>query len=307
MAILITGVNGMIGYPLALELSKEGRQIVGVDIKIPNDAKQQNVEFLEADITRVDLVNDIIASRNIDCIIHAGGISGPMLHKHDPYKVFDINTAGTLNVIEAARKHGTKRLVFLSTFVAYGEQKDISLVDEARKQTGDNFYAASKIASENILRSYRANCELETISLRLGAVYGPRRTTDCLLHKMIRHSINRVVLDLPYGKDWARPYVFIDDVVEAVRLAVDAPNSMLNCDSYNISGGIWPTIDEIRGIIADVSGFRSITLQNGRTPNDYLIGPLSIEAASRDLRYVPSYDLKRGIKVYYGWLQKHQF
>ena len=66
MAILITGVNGMIGYPLALELSKEGRQIVGVDIKIPNDAKQQSVEFLEADITRVDLVNDIIASRNID-------------------------------------------------------------------------------------------------------------------------------------------------------------------------------------------------------------------------------------------------
>ena len=49
-----------------------------------------------------------------------------MLHKHDPYKVFDINTAGTLNVIEAARKHGTKRLVFLSTFVAYGEQKDIA-------------------------------------------------------------------------------------------------------------------------------------------------------------------------------------
>ena len=146
MAILITGVNGMIGYPLALELSKEGRQIVGVDIKIPNDAKQQSVEFLEADITRVDLVNDIIASRNVDCIVHAGGISGPMLHKHDPYKVFDINTAGTMNVIEAARKHGTKRLVFLSTFVAYGEQKDISLVDEARKQTGDNFYAASKIA-----------------------------------------------------------------------------------------------------------------------------------------------------------------
>ena len=69
MAILITGVNGMIGYPLALELSKEGRQIVGVDIKIPNDAKQQDVEFLEADITRVDLVNDIIASRNIDCIV----------------------------------------------------------------------------------------------------------------------------------------------------------------------------------------------------------------------------------------------
>ena len=63
-----------------------------------------------------------------------------------------------------------------------------------------------------------------------------------------------------------------------MRLAVDV-NSMLNCDSYNISGGIRPTIDEIRGIIADVSGFRSITYKNGRTPNDYLIGPLSIEAA----------------------------
>ena len=66
MAILVTGVNGMIGYPLALELTKEGRQVVGVDIKIPDDAKKESVEFLEADITRVDLVNDIISSRNIE-------------------------------------------------------------------------------------------------------------------------------------------------------------------------------------------------------------------------------------------------
>ena len=252
MAILITGVNGMIGYPLALELSKEGRQIVGVDIKIPNDAKQQSVEFLEADITRVDLVNDIIASRNMGYFVHAGGISGPMLHKHDPYKVFDINTAGTLNVIEAARKHGTKRLVFLSTFVAYGEQKDIASLMRPESKLVITSMQQVKYPG-NILRSYRANCELETISLRLGAVYGLNEQ-QLPAHKMINTLLIELSWIFPMVKT-GRGHMFLSMTLSAVRLAVDAPNSMLNCDSYNISGGIWPTIDEIRGIIADVSVF----------------------------------------------------
>ena len=75
-----------------------------------------------------------------------------MLHKDDPYKVFDVNSNGTLNIAEAARRNDVKRIIFLSSFFAYGEQKDRSVVDESRMQYGSNSYAASKISAENILR-----------------------------------------------------------------------------------------------------------------------------------------------------------
>ena len=230
-----------------------------------------------------------------------------MLHKDDPYKVFDVNSNGTLNIAEAARRNDVKRIVFLSSFVAYGEQKDRSVVDESRMQYGSNSYAASKISAENILRSYRETHKLEAVSLRLGAVYGPRRTTDCLVHRLIKNSINHEALELDFGKDWSRPYVYVDDVLNAIQLAFEAPFRNLKQDAYNISGGIWPTISDIANIVANVTHSGSVNLQCGRTPNDYLIGPLDLEAARRDLGYKPRCTMERGIEIYYEWLQENAF
>jgi nucleoside-diphosphate-sugar epimerase len=194
VSILVTGVNGMIGYPMALKFAKLRRQVIGLDIEIPSELEKMGIQLIKGDITQADLLNDVIASNRVNSILHAGGISGPMLYRDDPYKVFDVNSNGTLNIAEAARRNDVKRIVFLSSFVAYGEQKDRSIVAESRMQYGSNSYAASKISAENILRSYREIHKLETVSLRLGAVYGPRRTTDCLVHRLIKNSINDEVL-----------------------------------------------------------------------------------------------------------------
>ena len=230
-----------------------------------------------------------------------------MLYKDDPYKVFDVNSNGTLNIAEAARRNDVKRIVFLSSFVTYGEQKDRSIVDESRTQCGSNSYAASKISAESILRSYRETHKIETVCLRLGAVYGPRRTTDCLVHRLIKNSINHGALELGFGKDWSRPYVYVDDVLNAIQLAFEARFRNLKQDAYNISGGIWPTISDIANIVADVTNSGSVNLLCGRTPNDYLIGPLDLEAARRDLGFKPQYTMERGIEIYYEWLQENAF
>ena len=248
MSILVTGVNGMLGYPMALKFAKLGKRVVGLDIEIPSELEKMGIQLIKGDITQADLINDVIASNRVNSILHAGGISGPMLHKDDPYKVFDVNSNGTLNIAEAARRNDVKRIVFLSSFVAYGEQKDRNVVDESRMQYGSNSYAASKISAENILRSYRETHKLETVSLRLGAVYGPRRTTDCLVHRLIKNSINHEALELDFGKDWSRPYVYVDDVLNAIQLAFEVPSRNLKQNAYNISGGIWPTISDIANI-----------------------------------------------------------
>mgnify|MGYP003317025454 FL=1 len=138
MSILVTGVNGMLGYPMALKFAKLGKRVVGLDIEIPSELEKMGIQLIKGDITQADLINDVIASNRVNSILHGGGISGPMLHKDDPYKVFDVNSNGTLNIVEAARRNDVKRIVFLSSFVAYGEQKDRSVVDESRMQYGSN-------------------------------------------------------------------------------------------------------------------------------------------------------------------------
>ena len=120
MSILVTGVNGMIGYPMALKFAKLRRQVIGLDIEIPSELEKMGIQLIKGDITQADLLNDVIASNRVNSILHAGGISGPMLYRDDPYKVFDVNSNGTLNIAEAARRNDVKRIVFLSSFVAYG-------------------------------------------------------------------------------------------------------------------------------------------------------------------------------------------
>ena len=106
------------------------------------------IQLIKGDITQADLINDVIASYRVTSILHAGGISGPILYKDDPCKGFDVNSNGTLNIAEAARRNDVKRIVFLAPFVAYGEQKDQNIVDENRMQCGSDSYAASKISAE---------------------------------------------------------------------------------------------------------------------------------------------------------------
>ena len=102
----------MIGHAMALKFATLGKRVIGLDIETPSDLKRDGVQTIKADITQADLLNDIISSYGVTSILHAGGISGPMLHKNDPYKVFLINSFGTLNIVEAARRYGIERLVF---------------------------------------------------------------------------------------------------------------------------------------------------------------------------------------------------
>ena len=307
MSTLITGVNGMIGFAVASQLALKTQSVIGLDISLPTGLKDDGVELIEANLLNFSLLDDIFSSSKIDTVVHSGGISGPMLYPDDPRKIFDINIAGTLNIAELARKHSVKRLIFLSSFVTYGNQKGISQVKENTRQRGTNPYAASKIAGETIIRSYSNEHSIEAISLRLGAVYGPRRTTDCMVRSFLHHAISQEPLKLSFGKNWSRPYVFLDDIVSAICLSLETPSSSLTQDAYNIAGGIWPSLSELANMVAQITGFQEIFLKDGRTPHDYLIGPLSLEAAARDLKYIPSYSIESGISNYYEWLKNNDF
>lgn len=297
--ILVTGAAGFVGSAVADRLRVAGRRVVGLDMVSPPGASMDHVE---ADVCDADRVYSALAQHRPGCVVHAGAISGPMVLPDDPRRVFEINVLGTLNVLESARHLGIARVVFLSSFIAYGDQPDDGLVAEDRALGASDAYGCSKIAGEAMARTYQEHHGVEAVSLRLGAVYGPGRTTRCFVRALLEDVIAGRETAMDFGARWHRSYVHVDDVVCAIEASVDAPRGRLRQHAYNIAGGTWPRLDEVARTAADaVPGVRS-RLAPGRVPFDYRIGPLDLSAAARDLGYQPQVSLREGISRYHAWL-----
>ena len=298
--VLVTGAAGFVGATLAHRLRNAGREVVGLDVApAPRGAE---LPWVKADLRDAGEVEAAIETHRIGRIAHAGAVSGPMVLPDDPRTVFEINVFGTLNVLEAARRTGVARVVLLSSFITYGDQPDDGVVTEDRTLRAADAYAGSKIAAEAMVRAYRDRHGVDAVSLRLGAVYGPGRTTDCLVRTFLEDALAGKGTTLGYGSGHHRSYVYVDDAADAVAAALDAPAERLTLAAYNIDGGVWPSLDEVAQAAAEVVPGLEATLAPGRIPLACRIGPLDLSAARRDLGYRPQVSLHDGIGRYHAWL-----
>ena len=299
-AVLITGAAGFVGATLAHRLQSSGREVVGFDVApAPRGMK---LPWVEADLRDAARVEAAIETYRIGRIAHAGAISGPMVLPDDPRTVFEINVLGTLNVLESARRLGVARVVLLSSFITYGDQPDDGIVTEDRTLRAADAYAGSKIAAEAAVRAYRDRHGVDAVSLRLGAVYGPGRTTDCLVRTFLENALAGKATTLGYGAGHHRSYVYVDDVAAAAAAALDVPAERLTITAYNVDGGVWPSLDEVARVAAELVPGLETTLAPGRIPLACRIGPLDLSAARRDLGYRPRVSLRDGIGRYHAWL-----
>ena len=119
MNTLITGINGFIGGAYAARLRVEGRHaIVGIDVQPAAATPCDN--YLQLDlgsVTAAEALRDLPA---FDRVLHAGGISGFMVETGNPQRIFDVNVAGTMAVLDMARRMACRRLVLCSTLMVYG-------------------------------------------------------------------------------------------------------------------------------------------------------------------------------------------
>ena len=177
-AILVTGSSGLLGAPIVNSLLKDGYNVIGLD---PIDLNEQhkNFDYFWSDNLNVETVHLCLEKYKINKIIHAGGISGPMLFNDNPYIIINNNIFLTLNLIEAVRLYKkVSRVIFCSSISAYGELNEKNL-DETHKFTPNNLYGATKASCDLILEQYYQKYKIDIISLRFSTVYGHKRKTDC--------------------------------------------------------------------------------------------------------------------------------
>lgn len=300
--VLVTGANGLVGHAVCVQLKAEGRPFVAVDIAA---AAHDGFSVAALDVRDVHRLHALSArSGPFGAIIHCGALSGPMLARDNPVLVHDINVTGTVNLLELARITGTRRFVFCSSVSAYGSTPaGLDPVPEGVPLRPATVYGGSKAACEALAHGYATQHGVDAVWLRIGWVYGPRRTTDCDIRAMIRAGLAGTPFRKPHGTDTLRQYVHVEDIARALILAMDAASTGGRVFTVT-DGSILPlpaVADIVRRFVPDLRA----EFGPGHDPEEDVQARFDLSAAARDLGYTPAVTLEDGIGRYVGWLRRH--
>ena len=300
--ILVTGLGGLIGNTVAAKLMKAKRKVLGADRALPPDAP---CPFVVHELCDGHRLHDIVVRHNVRAIIHAGGISGPMVLPDNPARVAALNIMGFVDVLEAARIHKLDRVVWFSTVNVYGETDDPAPVTEKSPRRPVSAYGASKLAGEGLIAAYAAEHGVDCVALRVSSTYGPLRTSACFIRTLIENARAGKATRVPHADKRTRQHIYVDDVADATIAALDTPK--LRQLAYNIGPGVAQTTAEVVAEVAkSIPGARIEVAADGMPWNNFRIGPIAIDAARRDLGWAPKISLSEGAKRYADWLDRRK-
>ena len=294
--ILVTGGAGLVGNAVRRRLESQGRKVVAIDLV---ERTRDGAPLTFCDLGDIHRLHAIATDNAIDGIVHCGAHSGPMVARDNPYSMVQVNVVGTANMLELARMHKVRRMVFCSSTSAYGDTPE-GLVPEDVPLRPTSVYGGSKAASEALLWTYWRQFGVDALAIRLSWVYGPGRTTDCIIRTMIEDALAGRPTRMPFGQDFHRQFIHVEDAVSALLLALDAGEMPRRI--YTVTGETYATLGEIGEVVKRVLPQADIALQPGPDPVDEVHRRFDISAAKRDLGYAPQFDLESGIRSYADWI-----
>lgn len=266
MNILITGGAGFIGSHLVTHLSLFTRyKKIGVidnfdpfypaDLKIKRVVKwkkMNNLRFFEADIRDEEAMEEIFQTDNWDTIIHLAGVPGTQQSLRDPVLYSDVNVTGTVHMLHLAVKHKVKHFIYLSSAAVYGEvDTPYAFREEEIMSLPSSPYAISKWTAEVYCQMFQQLYGLDLTVLRLFTAFGPDQRPDMAIYRFAEQIKARKAVSL-YDPDATRDYIYISDVVEGIRNAVDRTGGY---QVYNLGSGVSVTLPQLVESLAGALGF----------------------------------------------------
>ena len=306
--LLVIGGAGLIGSHLVDQLVKtRAAEIIVFDnfqrgrLENLRDAVRDprvTISPHGGDIQQSDVLDR--AMEGVDGVFHLAALW--LLHCHEyPRSAFDVNIRGTFNVIEAAIKHGVKRVVYSSSASVYGDAVSLPMTEE-HPYNNNTFYGATKIAGEHMFRALGHRYGLEWVGLRYMNVYGPRqdyRGAYIAVMMQMLDRIDRGESPVVFG-DGSQKYdfVYVEDVARANLLAMAATATGRN---YNVGRGIGTSVRELAELLLRLTGStKSVEFKPaGQTFVTNRVG--SIDAARKDLEFTWAVDLEEGMRRLIAW------
>lgn len=311
MRILVTGGVGVNGAAVTRKLLDRGIMPVVIDnrpdFSLLADVRN-DIEFAEHDITDLSSVSDFLATRRIDRIIHLAAFIDPNMD-NEPFVSFNINTLGTANILEAARRAGIARVIYASSRAVYGEtpgevgSPGYRPVDEEYPMRPLFSYDATKLAAEHLGQVYRRVYGMEFAALRFAGIYGPgkqaRHGKMSLRSRLVEDPFRGVPVRLPAGGDQIDDMIYVDDAAEGLVLAALADS--VPHAAYNIASGIGQTLQQFADAVRAAIPEAVIEIGPGLNPLGFSVNRAAIfdiTRARQDLGFAPRFDLVSGVRDY---------
>jgi UDP-glucose 4-epimerase len=306
MRLLVTGGAGFIGSNTVDALIAQGRGEVAVldDLSAGKRAQlNPKARFHEADLRDAERVRQIIAQERPEVIIHLAAQMDVRRSVADPAFDAQVNLVGFLNLIEAARQHGLKRVIFSSTGGAiYGEQEQFPCNEEHPCHPVSP-YGVAKFATESYLFFYKTQYGIDYVALRYANVYGPRQdphgeagVVAIFCGRMLEQKAVTI-----YGNgEQTRDYVYVGDVVRANLAAVASPVS----GAFNIGTGIETSVNQLFSTLAKAAGSSLAASYGPARPGEQRRSVISPERAAKELNWRPEVSLETGLAQTYRFFQE---
>ncbi len=303
--ILVTGACGWLGTAIVQALLGRGDRVVAVDLMVSPAmaalvSQQPRLVSAAVDLGEWHEVLRTFQIQRPDAVIHAAAVVGVVQAADIPLKALRVNVEGAINLYEAMRLSGVKRLVHVSTEETYGDFRS-AVIDEEHPQKPTSIYGLTKLAAEHYGRVYSRDHGLECIHVRTCWVYGPHLPRLRMPRTFIEAALRGEPFHQEDGANFAVDQVYIGDTVAGVLLALDKPEHRF--DAYNVATGVAPTLRDTADAVNRAIPGAKITVgdsgpyRHGGRVLSALKGALDISRAKAELGYQPRYDLQRGIEA----------
>jgi len=286
---LITGGAGFIGSHLGEALVERGERVRVLDDfstgRLENlAAVADHIKVLEGNVADPEIVARAVAG--CDYVFHLAAIASVQASLEDPQRTHQVNVGGTLNVLEAARQAGVRRVVFISSAAVYGDHTTLPLREELLPRPLSP-YAVHKGTGEMYCHAYYASWGVPSVALRFFNVYGPRQDPASPYSGVISIFAARLSggqRPLIYGDgEQTRDFVYVADVVRAVLLACEREAAVGGV--FNIAGGKQTSVRQLAAELNQVL--------------DRRLTPVFAAARTGDVRFSQG-DVRRAREVL-GW------
>jgi UDP-glucose 4-epimerase len=294
---LVTGGAGFIGSHLVDALVAGGQTVrVLDDFSSGNTANlpQTGVELIRGSVAQPAIVEQAVAG--CDVVYHLAAVASVTKSVETPLASHEVCATGTVHVLDAARRLGVRRVVFAGSASAYGDQPGTDRSeDDALIPLSP--YAAAKLASEHYCTAFTTVYGLETVGLRFFNVFGPRQDPKSPYSGVIAIFSNL----MKQGKTptifgdglQARDFVYVADVVNALRLAGDVKKAVGRV--YNIGTGKSVNLLELVHHLNEILGTRIVPVHQPARAGDVRLSQASIKRAREELGYAPAVSFRDGL------------
>jgi len=258
-------------------------------------------EFVHGDITDRAALDEVFSSVKFDQVIHLAARAGVRPSLADPALYQRVNVEGTVNVLEAARKKGVKKITMASSSSVYGMNSKTPFSESDPIFSAVSPYAASKLACEALGHVWHHIYGLDVAMLRFFTVYGPRQRPDLVIYKFAKLISAGKPIPVFGDGSAARDYTFITDTLDGI---IACTQKEFGYEIFNLGESQTVKLNYLVELLEKALGKKAVIDRQPVQPGDVPITFADISKARARLGYSPRVKIAQGIPKFVDWFLK---